>query len=395
MLVSKSKATSLLKSEKKTLTSFLFLYAFFSIVILIFSAFIYYNLQRDNMLEDQNNRLKEYSYELIAKIRHMHNNFDTNRKYPRFVYFTSAIYDSSGNVIFSTLEETNVNLKNSVYRIDNNIHFVRLMESYYLGAMYIVIEIEDDEELLGSVKYKVFVYGMILFLILLIAGYFLLKLMLKPMRDRLHLLDKFIKDTTHELNTPISSILANIEMINKNQLSEKNSKKIKRIDIASRTISNLYDDLTYIALGNQIKSDDQIINLTRLVTERVEFFKVIASIKHIECNLHLDKNVKLFIDKNKIIRVIDNLLSNAIKYNKRGSFIKITLQNAYLCIEDGGIGIDDDKLEQMFDRYVRLNDSEGGFGIGLNIVYEIASEYNLILDIESTPSIGTKVVIRW
>ena len=395
MSVLRSKGTSLLKSERKTLLSFLLLYSFFSIVLLLFSAFIYYNLQKDNMLQNQNNRLQEYSYEFISKIRYLHNNFALSQKYPRFVYFNSAIYDSSGKQIFSTLEDEQVNLEDSIYKIGDNIHYVRLMESYYLGAMYVVIEIVDDEEWLGFVKMKVIFYSVVFFLILLFAGYFLLNLLLKPMRESMYLLDRFIKDTTHELNTPVSAILTNIEMMDPERLSEKDGKRIKRIDIASRTISNLYNDLTYIALGNQLQSKDEEIDLSLLVKERVEYFKVISSARKLECIVELDEKVMLVIDRHKITRVIDNLISNAIKYNKKGSFIKITLKDRYLCIEDGGIGIEENRIDQMFDRYSRFNDSEGGFGLGLNIVSEIAKEYNLKLKIESELGQGTKVNVRW
>ena len=395
MSVSKNRATNLLKSERKTLISFLLLYSFFSIVLLVFSAFIYYNLQKDNMLQNQNNRLQEYSYELISKIRYLHNNFSQSHKYPRFVYFNSAIYDSSGKQIFSTLEDEEVNLEDSIYKIGDNIHYVRLMDSYYLGAMYIVIEIIDDEEWLGFVKMKVIFYGMGFFLILLFAGYFLLNLLLKPMRESMYLLDRFIKDTTHELNTPVSAILTNIEMIDSHMLSEKDAKRIKRIDIASRTISHLYNDLTYIAFGNQLQSKDENINLTALVKERTEYFKVISSARQLACIMDLNDKVTLLIDRHKITRVIDNLISNAIKYNKKGSFIKVTLKENYLCIEDGGIGIEEYKIDQMFDRYSRFNDSEGGFGLGLNIISEIAKEYHLILKIESKIGVGTKVIVTW
>ena len=184
-------------------------------------AFIYYNLQKENMLQDQNNRLKQHSFELIPKLQYLHDNFGKTKVYPRFSYFNSAIYDSSGKLIFSTLKESEANLRDSIYKIKDKIHYVRLLETYYLGAMYIVIEISDDEIWLSFVKMKVIAYGIMLFLILLIAGYFLLKIFLKPMRDSIYLLDRFIKDTTHELNTPITAILTNIEMIDEEKLLPK------------------------------------------------------------------------------------------------------------------------------------------------------------------------------
>jgi two-component system OmpR family sensor kinase len=215
------------------------------------------------------------------------------------------------------------------------------------------------------------------------------------MRNSLSLLDRFIKDTTHELNTPISAILTNIEMIDEENLEPNLRKKIRRIDIASRTISNLYKDLTFAALGNRVTSKDEKVNMYTLIKERIEFFKVISSAKNINCITDLQKDVYLVIDRTKITRIIDNLLSNAIKYNKRSSFIKVKLRDDYFEIEDGGIGIRSEAIENIFDRYTRFNTSEGGFGLGLNIVKAIADEYGLKVKFTSEVGKGTKVQISW
>jgi two-component system OmpR family sensor kinase len=395
LLVSKSKATSLQQSERKTLVSFLLLYSFFAVVILAFSAFIYYNLQKDVMLREQNSQLKEYSDELIGALRELHEDFAHNHVYPRSLNYNSAIYDSSYKEIFSTLEVKDVDLSKHLYVVENKIHYIRILERYYLGTMYLVVEIDDNEKWFTFFKTKVLFYGVILFFILLIAGYFLLKLLLKPMRESLYLLDRFIKDTTHELNTPVSAILMNIETIPKEALDAKSVKKIERIDIAARTISNIYNDLTYVALKNQVYSQNENVNLTKLLTERAEFFKVIATQKKIDCELQLSHDVFIMIDKKKMARVIDNLISNAIKYNKKGGFIKITLRKDYFIIEDSGIGMQKKEIVEIFERYSRFNQSEGGFGIGLNIVAAIAREYDLKIDVDSKIGVGTKVKISW
>jgi len=395
LLVSKSKATSLQKSERKTLVSFLLLYSFFAVVILFFSAFIYYNLQKDVMLREQNSQLKEYSDELIGKLRSLHEDFTYNKTYPRSKDYNSAIYDSSNKEIFSTLIKNEVDLTKHLYVIGNKIHYIRILERYYLGTMYLVIEINENEKWFNFFKIKVLLYGVALFLILLIAGYFLLKLLLKPMRESLYLLDRFIKDTTHELNTPVSAILMNIETFPRDTLDEKSAKKIHRIDIAARTISNIYNDLTYVALKNQVNSKDESVNLTDLIKERGEFFKIISTQKKLVCNLDLEKSVVIMIDRGKITRLIDNLISNAIKYNKKSGSIHIKLRKNYFLIEDSGIGMTKKEIKEIFERYTRFNKSEGGFGIGLNIVAAIASEYNLSIDVDSKLHIGTKVKISW
>jgi len=101
------------------------------------------------------------------------------------------------------------------------------------------------------------------------------------------------------------------------------------------------------------------------------------------------------IDENDAIRLIDNLLSNAIKYNKKKGLLTITLGTNHLSIEDSGIGMSKEEIEKVFKRFERANKSEGGFGIGMDIVNQIISFYKLKIDIQSKPRVGTKVSIRW
>ena len=347
------------------------------------------------MLREQNSQLKEYSDELISKLRTLHEDFTHDKRYPRSSHYNSAIFDSSNKEIFSTLQKKEVDLTKHIYIVGNKIHYIRILERYYLGTMYLVIEVDDNEKWFNFFKIKVLVYGVILFLILLTAGYFLLKLLLKPMRESLYLLDRFIKDTTHELNTPVSAILMNIETFPRDKLDEKSAKKIHRIDIAARTISTIYNDLTYVALKNQVKSEDENVNLTELIKERVEFFKIISTQKKLACKLYLEEDVIIMIDRGKITRVIDNLISNAIKYNKKSGYIHVRLKKGYFVIEDSGIGMKKREIKEIFERYTRFNESEGGFGIGLNIVAAIATEYKLAIDIDSKIGFGTKVKISW
>jgi len=394
LLVLKNKDTNLLDSEKKTLRSFLLLYSIFSIVIIVFSGIIYYNSQKELVFEKQNSRLKADSSKLIRDLEYLHDNFVEGSVYPKYKEFNSAIYDSDEALIFSTLEKKNVNLNKTIYAVDSKIHYIRLLNSYYLGAMYVVIEIDGDEVWKNFFQNKVFFFGLILFFILIFAGYFLLKILLKPMRESLHLLNRFIKDTTHELNTPITSILANIEMIDQSIMNSKNLKKLKRIDVASKTISNLYNDLTFVALGNRVATKDETIDISNLLKLRCDFFQALSSMKKITFKFDLEDS-KLFIDENKISRVIDNLLSNAIKYNKVGGIIDIKSTKNSFTIEDSGIGIESKNLDKIFHRYSRFNDSEGGFGIGLSIIYAIVNEYKMQIDINSTLNVGTKVTISW
>ncbi|WP_308418465.1 sensor histidine kinase [Poseidonibacter ostreae] len=347
------------------------------------------------MLQEKRHILQEYSNDFIFKLKDLHVNFDKYKYYPRDEKFNSAIFDSDKKLIFSTLESKDVKFDKVTYISENMIHFIEEPESYYLGTKYIILEIPDDNVWFRSVKGEIITYSFIAFIFMLILGYFISKLFLKPMRDALHLLDRFIKDTTHELNTPISAIITNIEMIDKDILDAKLAKKINRIDIGAKTISNIYEDLTFLTLNNKIISQNENLNLSNVLEQRVEYFKSLATIKKINFVLNIEKDIYLNSDLKKISKLIDNLISNAIKYNKIAGTIKVTLKENFLSIEDTGKGMSKENLSNLFERYSRFDKSVGGFGIGLNIVSLIAKEYNLDIKVESELNKGTKIEVIW
>ncbi|MGB5791585.1 sensor histidine kinase [Poseidonibacter sp.] len=347
------------------------------------------------MLQEKRHIMQEYSNDFVFRLKDLHINFDKYKYYPRDEKFNSAIFDSDKKLIFSTLKSKNINFDEVTYISDKYIHFVEEPESYYLGAKYIIVEIKDEQIWFQSMKNEIITYASFAFIILMIIGYFITSLFLKPMRDAFNLLDRFIKDTTHELNTPVCAIINNIEMIDKSKLDEKLAKKINRIDIGAKTISNIYEDLTFITLQNKIISQNEELNLSLIVYERVEYFKSLAKIKKIDFKLSIKDDIYLFCDNKKISKLIDNLLSNAIKYNKVLGTISISLDENSLCIEDSGKGMNQKDLKSLFKRYSRFDKSVGGFGIGLNIVSLIAKEYNLKLEVSSEINKGTKIEVIW
>ena len=348
------------------------------------------------MLAQQRITLSQYAYVQTKKIKKLHYVYKKNKKvnYPRDERFKSAIYDLEYIKIFSLLEEENIHFDEDIYMSDTYLYYIQNLSDFYLGAKYLIIEIKDNGIWKNKIWKSLLLYGLGLFFVLTLFGLYLAKIFLKPMRDSIVLLDRFIKDTTHELNTPLSAILANIEMMDTSVMVEKNKKKLNRINIAAKTVSILYKDLTYLTLEQDRQNKDEKIALDRLLEHRIEYFMILAQSKQITFDVSLDL-VFIFIDKHKLTRLIDNLLSNAIKYNKRKGVIGIVLSKDTLVIWDTGIGIEAEKIPYIFDRYTRFNQSEGGFGVGLSIVKSILDEYNIEIDVESTVHKGTKLVLRW
>jgi len=394
--VSKNKATnSLLASEKKSLFRFLTLYVLMMMSIIVLISLFYYQNQEKMMFLSKRDMLSDYAYEQIKKLKVLHNTFPAQNTYPRDPRFKSAIYDLEYVKIFSLLESDDIDFNTDMYiTYDNKIHFVKTLFEYYLGAKYLFLEIPDDGEWRKEAWENIFIFGGLAIVFFTIVGFYIANLFLNPMRSSLLLLDRFIKDTTHELNTPLSTILANIEMIDKSSIGEDNKKKINRINIAAKTVSQLYQDLTYLTLEHDMHKNDENVETKALIENRVEYFDILAKTKDITFVLDLKKSY-IHINRHKWTRVIDNLLSNAIKYNNRKGIIHITLRQNMLTIGDTGIGIEMAKIPFVFDRYIRFNQSEGGFGIGLSIIKKIIEEYNMKIEIKSKPNEGTVVIIKW
>ncbi len=240
---------------------------------------------------------------------------------------------------------------------------------------YIVLKNEAIAKYLKELKIKIFSYLLAAFLFMGAIGIYLSKLFLKPIREKIEALDRFIEDTTHELNTPISAILMTIQT-----LKGEDEKKIKRLKISAIRLSTMYDTLSS-NLNKEEYYEKEKFNLKDLIEKRVEYLKILAESKKIEFNLHLNDFI-IEASKEDIKRVIDNLINNAIKYSNFKGEINISLEKNILKICDKGIGISDEQKKDIFKRYKRVNKERGGFGIGLNIVYNICNKYNIKIDIK-------------
>jgi len=383
-----------LKSERKSLLRFLALYtAMVLLLIVVISAF-YYETQKKLMLSNQRATMAKYAYIQTKRLKVLHHFFDEQRTYPRDPRFKSAIYDIEYKKIFSLLDDPHVEFDNEIYLTGNHIHLTKTLDEFYLGTRYLIIEIEDNGVWREEIWSHILGYGILSFFIFMIFGLFLARMFVRPMKDSIMLLDRFIKDTTHELNTPLSAILANIEMMDTDVMVEKNRKKLNRINIAAKTVSTLYKDLTFLTLEQEKEDKIEKINLKMLILDRAEYFSVLAESKRLTCDLDLEE-AYIDADRRKITRLVDNLISNAIKYNKRDGTVGIKLRPGYLEIWDTGIGIAKEKIPFMFDRYMRFNESEGGFGVGLSIVKMIVDEYGIKIDVISAQEEGTRMILRW
>lgn len=393
--MSATSASGINFAKYRTLRSFLALYGVMSILILGLMAILYYESMKAQMLSSHRLAMQLESEGYVPRLKTWLESGHDLKTFPTDLAYKTALYGYDKDLLVGNLHQKHYDFSENIALHKGYIHLIIALSPYGLGEYYLVFETRDDELWRHQALMNSLFFGSILFLILGLIGFSLSRMFLRPMNEAIALLDDFIKDTTHELNTPVSAILTNIEALQESDLPPSVEKKLKRIEIASRTISTLYDDLTYLILNHDLAVQNTQLNVSHLLQERIEYFRHRIEQKKIILSLSIDPDIILTIDTTKATRLIDNLLSNAIKYNKMEGQITINLMHGNLCIKDNGIGIPSEMIDRVFERYTRADKSVGGFGIGLNIVAMIAKEYDLNITIESKEKIGTKICVEW
>jgi len=382
-------------SEQRSLIRFVLFYAVSTLILLSTLALFFYTNQKSQILINEQKKMQSYATEFTWKLQDVHQQPD-DVYYPQHNKYRSAIYDSSHKLIFSDFTPPIINWAKELYQQDDKLFLIKKVKPHFLGTSFLIIATKTNSEPLKQLQKNVLIVMLILFTVVLLLSYFLGNQFIKPMRQSIELLDNFIKDTTHELNTPVSIILTNIEATSSIIKDEKLNKYMRRLEIAARTISNLYDSLTFLKLNHDTDKSDKTFNLSLLLQERLQYFELHFHSRKLKVDAQIDENVMMYANVENIRILIDNLLSNAIKYNKRDGKIAVILNEQFLEVADNGIGIPSDKLNSIQERFVRgKNSSEGGFGIGLHIVKIITKNYGYKLEIKSEESKGTIVRITW
>lgn len=217
---------------------------------------------------------------------------------------------------------------------------------------------------------------------------------------------EFVADVSHELKTPITSIMGYADTLLEGEYDKDTQDKFLNV-IASeaRRMAKLVTDLLALSKydSNKAKYQAYEFDLGELVKKCCDNLKIEVNKKKHDLECFVTANVPLVIaDRYGIERVILNILTNSIKYTPDGGHIKIYVgfvyNDAYIKIIDNGIGIPEEDLSRIFERFYRVDKARtremGGTGLGLSIAKEILTQNNGSIDIKSKVGEGTEVVIR-
>lgn len=225
--------------------------------------------------------------------------------------------------------------------------------------------------------------------LLIFAGifyYFMSKNLLQPLFKSEKEIQNLIKETLHEINTPVATIQMNTKILQKKETDEKNKDRLSRIETSCKNLLDLYNQMEY-SIKEQIDSVNlEIFDINDSIISSIEKFNDIK--KDITINYE-ESSLLIETDKNGFEKTIDNLISNAIKYNKPDGSITISVVNGILQIQDTGIGIDTKNLFHIFDKYYQENSLSTGIGLGLNMVKAYCDKYKINIKIDSKLDEGT------
>jgi len=374
--------------EKRSLYRFLLLYVLTSMLLFAVAATVFYRFERYRAEEQERRALKQEAQRLMPLVRSAN-----AEALSKIEGLKIAVYDGKRRYLFGTYTPTKVGWSEHFSPRGQWLRHVRVIPPPHPAhTVYLVIERQRSETAQSTLLGWIATAGLLLLGVVVVLGYYLGRLFIAPMRQSYARLDRFVQDTTHELNTPISTILTNIEMLEILGKCPKHE-ELRRIEIASRTLSRIYDDLSYLKLQKGLKREVVSLDLSALLGERLEYFSTFFASKEIVLTRTIAPNIVWKIDANDAIRLLDNLLSNAIKYNHIGGSVAVTLNEDAFVLKDSGRGMDKATQKRVFERFARADESEGGFGLGLHIVSQICERYGYRIKVASEVGQGTTIEI--
>lgn len=216
-----------------------------------------------------------------------------------------------------------------------------------------------------------------------------------------NLKDEFLAITSHELKTPLNGIIGLSESLvndNKNNLSTEQEYNLNLINSSAKRLSNLVNDIMIFSRlkNNEIILDKKPINISKIVEMVIKSSEPFVSGKKIILNNMIDSNVPfVFGDENRLQQIFYNLIGNAVKFTHFGEVkVSYSEHGEYLqiIIEDTGIGIEEDKLEKIFNLYEQVegvSEKYGGTGLGLYITKKLVELHGGIIQVESQVNKGS------
>ena len=357
-----------------------------------------YKNKKETLILNEVKSLKEIKMGIYMKARM--NGLDSISSLTKEKGVHACIVLKNGEKIYKDFDcqkidkSKNVNLIGGKVAIFEKIQYMDDNTTDELSHADIFIVGKDIKAEILSLQISTTLKALFFFFALLFVAFYLAKLSLRPLYEKIDTLNRFIKDSTHEINTPLSVISMSIETADLENLNERNLKRFNNISLAAKSLNNIYDALVHLSFNLDKPGKKELIDLNLLTTQRLNYFSPFFAKRELEIDTSLKPSF-INADLEDMSKILDNLLSNAAKYAAQNSEVRIVLEPNFFSISNTGRGISKEQQLQIFDRYTRFNDDQGGFGIGLNLVKECCKKNDIVVKCQSELGKETTFSLSW
>ena len=214
----------------------------------------------------------------------------------------------------------------------------------------------------------------------------------------------FFANASHELKSPLTSILGYAQMIEQGFLETKEEVKeaLEKIRQEGKRMNDIISEMLDLSrLESESKSEEyKVLSLQEALEHNINLLLTSANEKNIEIRIE-GENFSVYLIKEDLDILLKNLLENAIRYNKQNGKVLISLvkEKHLLSIQDTGIGIPEESLSRIFERFYRVDKSRsrklGGTGLGLSIVKHICTNEKIQIHVASKLDEGTTFTLTF
>lgn len=273
------------------------------------------------------------------------------------------------------------------------------------GTLYAGMSIKDQHKALTRLLYILVLLAVVFLLLASVFGFFMAGKAMRPIMQAFTRQRQFVADASHELRTPLSVLHASIEVVEaeESNLSPLTAQIIADMKDEAQRMGRLVGDLLTLARAD---SGAQQLSFVRLdiytvMAKLVRTFQPLAQKKNIQLNLSGTTSLEIKGDEERITQLLYILIDNAIKYTEAGGNVGLVLnehrkgstKKASITITDTGIGMSEEQLRHVFDRFYRADAvrsrKEGGTGLGLAIAKWIVEAHQGTLTVDSKLGVGS------
>lgn len=214
-------------------------------------------------------------------------------------------------------------------------------------------------------------------------------------------LDRFVYSTSHDLRAPLTSILGLINIADMSNEMNDTKRYLGMMRDRVHLLDKFIKDITDYSRNNRVDIEHKKVNLAKVAQEVWDLLRHTPEAQHVAFQLEIPENVEVESDENRLKTVLLNLISNAIRYQDKKKFnqyVKLCYQlngKGYnIKVEDNGQGIDPVYHNKIFDMFFRANETSKGSGLGLYIVKETITKLSGTIQLESAPGIGSTFTVK-